>query len=85
MLINDDNEIQIGSENELLEQNNDNINYMADTIARLQTQGTLTGNVTYSAALFGSGNDSIEYCLSNDKIGKKCVRVGPSLIDMLNF
>ena len=57
------------------------VDNMVNIISRLQKSGeSLTGNLTYSAALIGS--DSVEYCLSNEELGKKCARIGPGIIEL---
>ena len=56
---------------------------MVNIISKLQNSGgSLTGNLSYSAALIGS--DSIEYCFDNDTLNKSCIRVGPGIINIIN-
>ena len=53
---------------------------MVNIISKLQQSGgSLTGDLTYSAALIGS--DSIEYCFDNKEMEKSCIRVGPGIIE----
>jgi len=56
------------------------VNNMVNIISKLQQSGgSLTGDLTYSAALIGS--DSIEYCFDNKEMEKSCIRVGPGIIE----
>ena len=58
------------------------VDNMVNIISKLQQSGgSLTGDLTYSAALIGS--DSVEYCFDNEQMSKSCFRVGPGIIDMI--
>ena len=57
---------------------------MVNIISKLQNSGgSLTGSLTYSAALIGS--DSVEYCFNNEQMNQSCFRVGPGIINMINL
>ena len=52
---------------------------MMNVVTSLQQQGgSVSGNLTYSAALIGS--NSVELCFENENLNNSCIRIGPGII-----